>query len=126
RGKAVNAPIGLLRVGPPGTGKTFFVRALSKEIGFNAVLLNLANILGGIVGESERNLKKFFTFARALAPVLIFIDELDQTDISRRGTGSGNPVAANLFNSMLQFMNDETLRGRVIVVFASNRPDLID
>jgi len=102
------------------------VRALSREIGFNAVALRAENILGGIVGESEQKLKRFFSFARSLAPVLIFIDELDQSDMSRRGGGSGNPVAANLFNSMLQFMSDETLRGKVITIFASNRPDLID
>ena len=125
-GRAVDASKGVLLVGPPGTGKTHFVRALSYEIGFNAVALRAENVLGGIVGESERKLKQFFSFARALAPVLIFVDELDQSDMSRRGNTSGNPVAANLFNSMLQFMSDETLRGKVIVVFASNRPDLID
>jgi len=125
-GRAADAPKGVLLVGPPGTGKTFLVRALSREIGFNAVALRAENILGGIVGESEQKLKRFFSFARSLAPVLIFIDELDQSDMSRRGGGSGNPVAANLFNSMLQFMSDETLRGKVITIFASNRPDLID
>src|SRR5579884_1230318 len=125
-GRAVDAAKGVLLVGPPGTGKTFFVRALSYELGFNAVALRAENVLGGIVGESERKLKQFFNFARALAPVAIFVDELDQSDMSRRGTGSGNPVAANLFNAMLQFMSDETLRGKVVVIFASNRPDLID
>lgn len=125
-GRVKEVPKGVALVGPPGTGKTYFVRALAQEIGFNAVALNAANILGGIVGESERNLKRFFEFARSLSPTLIFIDELDQSDMSRRGAGSGNPVASNLFNAMLQFLSDETLRGKVIVFVASNRPDLID
>lgn len=125
-GRAQDVPKGVLLVGPPGTGKTFLTRALAAEVGYNAVALNFANILGGIVGESERKLQRFFAFARSLAPVLIFVDEIDQSDVSRRGNGSGNPVAANLFNGMLQFMSDETLRGKVIVIFASNRPDLID
>lgn len=117
---------GVLLAGPPGTGKTYLVRALAQEIAFNAVLLKASNILGGIVGESEGKLKKFFAFARSLAPVLIFIDELDQSDFAQRGNNSGNPVAANLFNELLTFLGDETLLGKVIVLAATNRPDLID
>jgi transitional endoplasmic reticulum ATPase len=121
-----DVPMGVLLVGPPGMGKTYFIRALVKEIGFNAVALRPANILGGIMGESEKNLQRFFALVSSLSPVLVFFDEVDQSDMGRRGTGSGNPVAANLFNQMLVFMSDETLRGRVIVFFATNRPDLLD
>lgn len=125
-GRTADVPKGVLLVGPPGGGKTFFLRALAHEIGFNAVALRAERILGGIVGQSEAKLARFFAFCRALAPVLVFVDEIDQSDMARRGTSSGNPVAANLFNQMLQFMSDETLRGRVVVVFATNRPDLLD
>ena len=119
-------PKAVLLVGPPGTGKTHFVKALAHEVGYNAVALNAKNFLGSLVGESERLLDEFFKFAVALAPTLILVDEIDQTDMARRGTNSGNPVAANLFNQVLQFLSDESLRGRVIVFLASNRPDLID
>ena len=121
-----DVPKGVLLVGPPGTGKTFFVRALASEVGFNAVMLRTENILSKYVGESEAKLKRFFAFARALTPVLVFFDELDQSDMASRGNTSGNPVASNLFNQMLQFAADETLRGKMVMFFASNRPDLID
>ena len=121
-----DVPKNVLLVGPPGTGKTMFVQALGAEIGFNSVMLKAENILGGIVGESERKLKTFLDFVRSLAPVLVFFDELDQSDMARRGTFSGNPVASNLFSQLLQFMSNELLRGQVLMFFASNRPDLID
>jgi transitional endoplasmic reticulum ATPase len=119
-------PKGVLLVGPPGTGKSFIVRALAREIGFNAVALKAENILGSRVGDSERQFRQFRQFCEGLAPVAVFFDEIDQSDMARRGTNSGNPVASNLFSAMLQWMSDETLRGKVIIFFASNRPDLID
>ncbi|MFQ5695923.1 MAG: ATP-binding protein, partial [Terriglobia bacterium] len=126
QGDFQDVPKGVLLVGPPGTGKSFFVKALAREIGFNAVALNLENILGGIVGTSERNLARALSVVRSLSPVLLFIDELDQSDVSSRGNTSGNPVAKNLFNQMLRFLGDESNRGRVIFFGASNRPDLVD
>jgi transitional endoplasmic reticulum ATPase len=125
-GRFADAPKNVLLVGPPGTGKTFLVRGLAQETGFSAVAMNSSKILGGIVGESERNLAKFFEFATSLAPVIVFVDEIDQSDMAQRGNNSGNPVAKNLFNGLMQFMSDETVRGKVVIVLASNRPDLLD
>jgi len=117
---------GALLVGNPGTGKTYFVKALARELGFNAVALNFENILGGIVGTSERNLSKALSIAKSLSPVLIFIDELDQSDIASRGNSSGNPVAKNLFSMTLRFLSEPSNRGKIIFIGASNRPDLLD
>lgn len=125
-GELGDVPKGVMLTGAPGVGKTYIIRALAREIGFNAVQLNMENILGGIVGESEEKLKKFLSFCKQLAPVLVFLDELDQSDVSRRGNNSGNPVASNLFSAMLRTMGDATLQGKIIWMFASNRPDLID
>lgn len=125
-GRLREVPKGILLVGPPGNGKTRYVEAAAKEFGFNALALRMAHILGGIVGTSERNLQELFDVARDLAPTLLFIDELDQTLVTQRGQGSGSPVASNLFGALLQFMGDESLRGRVIVVGATNHPEYLD
>lgn len=125
-GRDKNVARGVLLVGPPGTSKTFGARALAGEIAFTTVGLKTEKILGGIVGQSEQKLATFFGFVRALAPCVVFVDEFDQTDMAQRGDTSGNPVAKNLFNALMQFMSDETLRGKVIVIMASNRPDKID
>lgn len=112
--------------GPPGTGKTYFISALAGEAHLRAFSLDVGAIQGSLVGESEKNLQKVLRMARAQAPCLIFIDELDQTDVAARGNGSGNPVAKNLFNQLLKFIGDPGLRGKVVFVVASNRPDIID
>jgi transitional endoplasmic reticulum ATPase len=125
-GRLRDVPKGICLVGPPGTGKTWYCRALAAELGFNAVSLRASKILGSRVGDSERNLAAFFEFVQALAPTMVFFDEIDQSDMAQRGNDSGNPVAKNLFSNLLQFLSDESLRGKVIVFLASNRPDLLD
>lgn len=125
-GRLHDVPKGLLLVGPPGTGKTQVVSAAATELGYNAIQIHMANVLGGIVGTSERNLQKIFRLARDLAPTFLFIDEIDQSLLASRGDASGSPVASNLFGAMLQFLGDESLRGKVIVVGATNQPGRLD
>jgi hypothetical protein len=125
-GRLRDVPKGILLVGPPGNGKTRYVEAAAKELGYNALSLRMATILGGIVGTSERNLQELFDVARSLAPTILFIDEIDQTLVAQRGNTSGSPVAANLFGALLTFMGDEAIRGQVIVVGATNHPELLD
>ncbi len=125
-GRLREVPRGILLVGPPGTGKTLLVRAAAWELGFHAIQVHMANILGGIVGTSERNLRDIFRLARNLAPTFFFIDEIDASLFANRGESSGSPVAGNLFGAMLQFLGDASLRGRVIVVGATNHPERLD
>ncbi len=125
-GRLGDVPKGILLVGPPGNGKTRYVQAAAKELGFNAIALRMSKILGGIVGTSERNLQGLFDVARGLEPTILFIDEMDQTLVGQRGQASGSPVAANLFGALLVFLGDESIRGRVLVVGATNHPELLD
>jgi transitional endoplasmic reticulum ATPase len=67
-GRLRDVPKGVLLVGPPGTGKTCYVEAAAKELGYNAMALRMASILGGVVGTSERNLQAIFDLAMSLAP----------------------------------------------------------
>lgn len=117
-------PKGILYTGPPGTGKTYFAKCLAGEAGINFVELKMSNILDKYVGESEKRLEKAFFGIKSLAPVGVFIDEIDQA--LSRGDNDTNPVGRNLFSMFLTFLSEPSLRGRVIFVGATNYPNKID
>ena len=124
-GNTTRCPAGLLFTGPAGTGKTAMAEALAHDAGVNFVSLNLGRILGSYVGQSERNLERALRAIVALAPVIVMIDEIDQA-VGRGGAGDSG-VSSRLFKRLLEFMSDALAnRGRVLVVAASNRPDLVD
>jgi transitional endoplasmic reticulum ATPase len=125
-GDAEVAPLGILLMGPPGTGKTALVIALARESGFNAVNLNLGRILGQYVGNSERNMERVLQAIEALAPVLVFTDEMEQKFQRSTGSDGGSRVGGNLFSRLMEFLADERHRGRIIWLAATNRPDLLD
>lgn len=116
----------IIFAGPPGTGKTFFTTALARELGFNALNVKASSILSKWQGESERNWRRLLDLAESLAPVLFFADELDQSPVSQRGQSNGNPAAATMFNDLLQWLGRPDLRGQVLFVAGTNRPDLLD
>lgn len=120
--KAV-AETGILLLGPPGTGKSYIAKALAKEAGFGFV--EILNIRGKYVGESEKNLAHVLNLIRTLTPCCVFMDELDQGEASR-GTNLDSGVSSRIFRELLTVMSDETLLGKVLWIGASNRPDLID
>lgn len=116
-------PKGLFFVGPPGTGKSLVAQALARESGVNMV--KLRDVQSMWVGESERNMSRVLDVARAFAPVIVFIDEIDQA-YGQRGGGDTTGVSSRLFGKLLEFMGDNANRGRVLWVAASNRPDFVD
>lgn len=117
---------GLLFAGPPGTGKSFVASALARDAAVNVVMMR--NLRGSYVGESERNLEHVLDVARSLAPVVMFVDEIDQAFASR-GRGGGDldgGVDRRLLGRLLEFMEEKENLGKVVWIAASNRPDLID
>ena len=117
-------PKGILLAGPPGTGKTILARALAHES--NIPMVRMGNIRSMWVGESERNLSRVLDLIEDLAPVLVFVDEIDQAIGGRTTTSGDSGVSQRMFGKMLEFMGREDLRGQVLWISASNRPDSLD
>ena len=117
---------GLLLSGPPGTGKTLLAEAIAGEAGVPLVVFDLARILGQYVGQSERNLDRALGAVLALAPCVLFIDELDQVTGRGGGGDGGSRVDNHVFARLLTFLEDPARRGVVLAVAATNRPDLLD
>ncbi|MEW6617777.1 MAG: ATP-binding protein [bacterium] len=117
-------PKGILLVGPPGTGKTILAEALAKEATMN--LVKMKDIRSMWVGESERNLSKVFDILLALSPVVVFVDEVDQAFGSRMTDSRDSGVSQRIFAKILTFMSDNSNRGKIIWVAATNRPDVLD
>jgi transitional endoplasmic reticulum ATPase len=125
KGNTKRIPAGILLCGPSGTGKTLIARIIAKIAGINYCDLNLAKIVDKWVGSSERNWEKAITCIKALAPVIVMIDEIDQLGFSREGSDNTG-VSSRLFRSMLEVMSDPKNQGEIVFVAATNRPDLID
>ncbi len=124
-GDTSGVPMGILFAGPPGTGKSYLAKKLAASAGINFVNFRMGNILGGIVGESERNLERALQGIRSLTPCIVFVDEVDQA--FRRSEGNdGSSVNRNIFGRLLNFMADTANRGKVVWLAATNRPDLLD
>lgn len=115
---------GLLLYGPPGTGKTFVIRALAHESGAAFFAIKGAELLDKWVGESERGVREVFARARAVAPAIIFFDELDAL-APVRGASTNN-VTDSVVAALLTELDGISSRGDVFVIGATNRRDLID
>jgi len=122
----VEAPKGVLLYGPPGTGKTLLAKAIAHESDANFITAKGSDLLSKWYGESEKRIAEVFTRARQVAPSIIFLDELDSL-APIRGTSSGEPqVTARILNQLLSEMDGlEELRA-VVILGATNRPDIID
>lgn len=124
RGYTTLVPQGILFSGPPGTGKTIVAEAFAKEAGVNFV--KPMDIQTMWLGESEKRMTKFMDAIKDLTPVVVFIDEFDQNQSSRGAFEGDSGVGRRLFKKMLEIMSDTSLRGKILWIFATNRPDLID
>ena len=121
----IRPPKGILLYGPPGVGKTLLAKAAATESGANFIAVNGPEILSKWVGESERAIREIFRKARTVAPAIIFLDEIDSI-APARGSRTDSGVTDRIVNQLLTEMDGiKPLRG-VVVIAATNRPDLID
>jgi len=121
----VKPPKGILVYGPPGTGKTLLAKAVAKESGSNFILVKGPELLSKWVGESEKGVRKIFEKARQASPTIIFFDEIDSIT-SRRGTEVGTKTTERMVNQLLTEIDGLEELTDVVVMAATNRPDLID
>lgn len=120
------APKGILLYGPPGTGKTLLAKAAANESEANFITIKGPELLSKWVGESEKGIRDIFRKARQAAPCIVFFDELDSTAPMRGMNSSDSHVTERLVSQILTELDGlEELRD-VIMIGATNRPDLID
>ena len=118
---------GILLVGLPGTGKTMFAKAVATETETNFISIKGPEVLSKWVGESEKMVRELFRKARLAAPCIIFIDEIDAI-ASHRGGGedNGNRVGERVVDTLLTEMDGLQSLKNVLVIGATNRPDILD
>jgi transitional endoplasmic reticulum ATPase len=117
---------GFLLYGPPGTGKTLLAKAVAREAEANFIATKSSDLLSKWYGESEQQIARLFARARQVAPTVIFIDELDSL-VPARGGGLGEPqVTERVVNTILAEMDGLEELQSVVVIGATNRPNLID
>lgn len=121
----VKPPKGILIYGPPGTGKTMLAKAVANESDANFILVKGPELLSKWVGESEKAVRKIFTKARQASPSIIFFDEIDAL-APRRGMSSDNNVSEKVVNQLLTEMDGLEELNDVVIIAATNRPDIID
>jgi AAA+ superfamily predicted ATPase len=124
RGALRALPMGYLIAGRIGTGKTFVVQCWAGEIGIPCVVLK--NFRDRWVGATESNLEKIFAVLRAVGQVVVFVDEADQAAGKREGGGDDSGLSGRVYSMLAKEMSDTRNRGRIIWVFATSRPDLLE
>ena len=117
-------PMGYLISGRIGTGKTFLVQCWAGELGIPCVVLK--NFRDRWVGATESNLEKIFAILRALGQVVVFVDEADQASGKREGGDGDSGLSGRVYSMLAKEMSDTRNRGRIIWVFATSRPDLVE
>ncbi|MDD2655439.1 MAG: CDC48 family AAA ATPase [Candidatus ainarchaeum sp.] len=118
---------GILLYGAPGTGKTLLAKAVATESEANFIAINGPEILSKWVGESEKTLRELFRKAKQAAPCILFIDEIDGlAPIRGAGGGEGTMVSERLVDTLLTEMDGLKSMKKVVVLGATNRPDILD
>ncbi|NLX38045.1 MAG: CDC48 family AAA ATPase [Methanothrix sp.] len=121
----IRPPRGVLLFGPPGTGKTLLAKAVATETGVNFISVKGPELLSKWVGESERAVREVFRKAKHAAPSLIFFDEVDSV-VPARGSGLDSHATERVVSQFLTELDGVVELKDVVVLAATNRPDLLD
>jgi AAA+ superfamily predicted ATPase len=124
RGRTMAIPMGYLLTGRIGTGKTYLVECLAGDIGIPCV--EMKNFREKWVGATEGNLEKVFSILHALGQVIVFVDEADQMTGKRGGGDSDSGLSGRVYGMLAKEMSDTKNRGKIIWIFATSRPDLVE
>lgn len=124
RGSMNALPMGYLITGRIGTGKTFVVQCWAGELGIPCVVFK--NFRDRWVGATESNLEKIFSVLHALGQVVVFVDEADQAAGKREGGDGDSGLSGRVYAMLAKEMSDTRNRGRIVWVFATSRPDLLE
>ena len=119
-------PKGILLYGPPGTGKTLLAKAAANESQANFISIKGPELLSKWVGESEKGVREVFRKARQAAPCIIFFDELDAIAPARGANFGDSHVTERVISQMLTELDGLEILTNVVVIGATNRPDIID
>jgi transitional endoplasmic reticulum ATPase len=119
-------PKGILLYGPPGTGKTLMAKAAANESEANFISIKGPELLSKWVGESEKGVREIFRKARQAAPCIIFFDEIDAIAPTRGGGFGDSHVTERVISQMLTELDGLEVLTNVVVIAATNRPDIID
>ena len=121
------APKGVLLVGPPGTGKTLLARAIAGEANVPFFSISASEFVEMFVGVGAGRVRELFKSAKSKSPCIVFIDEIDSIGRQRgAGIGGGNDEREQTLNQLLTEMDGFEVNNGVIVIAATNRPDILD
>jgi cell division protease FtsH len=127
RSLGAKVPRGVLLVGPPGTGKTLLARAVAGEAGAPFYSISASEFVEMFVGVGAARVRELFTEAKKTAPSIVFIDELDGVGRARgTGLGGGHDEREQTLNQLLSEMDGFERGDLVVVIGATNRPDVLD
>ncbi len=122
----IDPPKGVFLYGPPGCGKTLIAKAVASETDAYFTHISGPEIMGKFYGESEARLRKVFEDAQAHAPAILFIDEIDAIAPKREEMGGEKQVERRVVAQLLALMDGLESRGQIIVIAATNIPNVID
>jgi len=121
----IDPPKGILLYGPPGTGKTLLAKAVATESEANFISIKGPEVMSKWVGESEKAVREIFRKARQSAPCIVFMDEIDSIT-PKRGGSHDSGATERVVSQLLTEIDGLSKLKNVIVIMASNRPDIID